>query len=103
MQDNLKYCLQNLGDTMKFKTNLRNLFIIIFATLALSACSTAKKSDVSGDVYTGSDTVEYLASGVKDRVFFSYDSAELSPQAKEILDLNDPHARNILNQRSLSH
>ena len=56
---------------MKFNKNLRNIFLILFATLALSACSTAKKSQTSGDVYTGNDTVEYLASGVKDRVFFA--------------------------------
>ena len=48
---------------MKFNTNLKNLILIIFATFALSACSTAKKSgQLDGDVYTGTDTVEYLAS-----------------------------------------
>ena len=54
---------------MKFIKNLKNIFLILFATLALSACSTGKKSQTAGDVYTGNDTVEYLASGVKDRVF----------------------------------
>ena len=39
---------------MKFIKNLRNIFLILFATLALSACS-AKKSQTSGDVYTGTD------------------------------------------------
>ena len=57
---------------MKFNKNLKNVLLIIFATLALSACSTAKKSQTSGDVYTGTDTVEYLASGVKDRGVFCY-------------------------------
>jgi hypothetical protein len=41
---------------MKFNTKIRNLLIILFSTLALSACSTAKKSSTvgtSGDVYTG--------------------------------------------------
>ena len=57
---------------MKFNTNLKNLILIIFAAFALSACSTAKKSgQLDGDVYTGTDTVEYLASGVPDRVFFA--------------------------------
>ena len=33
---------------------------IIFTTLILSACSTAKKSaDIEGDVYTGKETIEY--------------------------------------------
>ena len=85
MQDNLKYCLQNLGDTMKFNSNLRNIFLIIFATLALSACSTAKKSDVSGDVYTGNATVEYLASGVKDRVFFATNKSSLTTASRATL------------------
>ena len=61
----------NLGDKMTLKTNLKNILLVVFATLILSACSTAKKSgDLDGDVYTGKETVEYLAAGVPDRVFF---------------------------------
>ena len=57
---------------MKFNTNLKNLVLIIFAVFALSACSTAKKKGaMDGDVYTGTETVKYLASGVPDRVFFA--------------------------------
>ena len=70
---------------MKFNKNLRNIFLIIFATLALSACSTAKKSQTSGDVYTGNDTVEYLASGVKDRVFFATNKSSLTSASRETL------------------
>ena len=56
---------------MTLKTNLKNIFLVIFTTLLLSACSTAKKSgDIDGDVYTGKETVEFLATGVPDRVFF---------------------------------
>ena len=55
---------------MMFNKSLKNVLLIIFATLILSACSTAKKSgNVDGDVYTGKETVKYLASGVPDRVF----------------------------------
>ena len=54
---------------MTLNSNLKNIFLVIFTTLILSACSTAKKSaDIEGDVYTGKETVEYLASGVPDRV-----------------------------------
>ena len=70
---------------MKFNINLRNVFLIIFATFALSACSTAKKSQTSGDVYTGNDTVEYLASGVKDRVFFATNKSSLTSASRETL------------------
>ena len=71
---------------MKFNTNLKNLVLILFATLALSACSTAKKSgQLDGDVYTGSDTVEYLASGVPDRVFFATNESVLTTASRETL------------------
>ena len=70
---------------MKFNKNLKNIFIILFATLALSACSTAKKSQTAGDVYTGTDTVEYLASGVKDRVFFATNKSSLTSASRETL------------------
>ena len=57
---------------MTLKTNLKNIILVVFATLILSAWSTAKKSaDIDGDVYTGKETVKYLASGVPDRVFFA--------------------------------
>ena len=57
---------------MTLNTNLKNILLVVFTTLILSACSTAKKSGIiEGDVYTGSETVEYLAAGVPDRVFFA--------------------------------
>ena len=71
---------------MQFKTNLKNLILIIFATLALSACSTAKKSgQLDGDVYTGKETVEFLASGVPDRVFFATNKSSLTTKSRETL------------------
>ena len=71
---------------MKFNNKIRNLLIILISTFALSACSTAKKSTVSsGDVYTGSDTIEYLASGVKDRVFFATNRSALTTASRDTL------------------
>ncbi len=71
---------------MKFNTKIRNLLIILFSTLALSACSTSKKSvGTTGDVYTGTDTVEYLAPGVKDRVFFATNSSSLTTASRDTL------------------
>jgi len=66
------------------KMNLKNIFLIIFTTLILSACSTAKKSatPLDGDVYTGTETVEYLASGVPDRVFFATNKSSLTTKAR---------------------
>ena len=71
---------------MTLKTNLKNIFVVIFATIILSACSTAKKSaDIDGDVYTGKETVEYLASGVPDRVFFATNKSSLTTASRATL------------------
>ena len=71
---------------MKFNKKITNLLIIAISTLALGACSTAKKSaGPSGDVYTGNATVEYLASGVKDRVFFATNSSALTTASRDTL------------------
>ena len=71
---------------MKLNKKITNLLIIALSTIALSACSTAKKSGVgAGDVYTGNATVEYLASGVKDRVFFSTNSSSLTTASRDTL------------------
>ena len=71
---------------MNLNTNLKNIVIIAFTTLLLSACSTAKKSgDIDGDVYTGKETVEYLASGVPDRVFFATNKSSLTTASRATL------------------
>ena len=68
----------------------KNTFLVIFACLALSACATKKTSDsvggqMQGDVYIGSDTVEYLASGVPDRVFFATNESILTTRSRDTL------------------
>ena len=76
----------NLGEKMTLNTNLKKIFLIIFSTLILSACSTAKKSgDIDGDVYTGKETVEYLAAGVPDRVFFATNKSSLTTASRATL------------------
>ena len=79
---------------MKFKTNLKNILLVIIASFALSACSTAKKAaDVSGDVYTGKATVEYLASGVPDRVFFATNKSSLTTASRATLRKQSTYLR----------
>jgi peptidoglycan-associated lipoprotein len=58
---------------MNLSQILKNTLLVIISCLVLSACATKKVStgQMQGDVYTGTDTVEYLASGVPDRVFFA--------------------------------
>ena len=71
---------------MMFNKNLKNILLVTFATLILSACSTAKKSgNIDGDVYTGKETVEYLASGVPDRVFFATNKSSLTTASRATL------------------
>ena len=71
---------------MTTKTNLKNILLVIFTTLILSACSTAKKSgDIEGDVYTGTETVKFLASGVPDRVFFATNKSSLTSASRATL------------------
>ena len=72
---------------MKLNKILKNAFLITIACLALSACATSKKStgQMQGDVYTGTDTVEYLASGVPDRVFFATNETVLTTASRETL------------------
>ena len=71
---------------MKFNKSIRNLLLVLFATFALSACSTAKKSgSTSGDVYTGKETVKYLAKGVADRVFFATNKSTLTTASRATL------------------
>ncbi len=71
----------NLGKIFK------NVLLVTLACLALSACATQKKStgQMQGDVYTGTDTVEYLASGVPDRVFFATNESILTTKSRDTL------------------
>ena len=73
---------------MKLNKILKNAFLVIAACLVLSACATSKKTStgqMQGDVYTGTDTVEYLASGVPDRVFFATNESVLTTASRETL------------------
>ena len=68
---------------------LRNAMLVVFASLVLSACATQKVSQpagqLQGDVYTGTDTVEYLADGVPDRVFFATNESILTTRSRDTL------------------
>ena len=70
---------------MNFKKNIKNTLIVVFAGIALSACATQKSGKNSGDVYSGTDTIEYLATGVKDRVFFASNKTTLTTAARDTL------------------
>ena len=73
---------------MNFIKILKNTILVILAGLLLTACASTKKvstGQLQGDVYTGTDTVEYLASGVPDRVFFATNETVLTTASRETL------------------
>ena len=67
----------------------RNTFLALLLSLVLSACATQKAvkidSKIQGDVYTGTDSVKYLADGVKDRVFFATNESVLTTASRDTL------------------
>ena len=71
---------------MRLNKIFKNAFLLVATCVLLSACATKKVStQIQGDVYTGTDTVEYLASGVPDRVFFATNESVLTTAARETL------------------
>ena len=72
---------------MIFGMDLKRVLLILLASVALSACATQKKQSgqLQSDVYTGTDTVEYLATGVKDRVFFATNKSTLTTASRDTL------------------
>jgi peptidoglycan-associated lipoprotein len=73
--------------------SIRSILLVIMAAIILSACATktTKKpgdyeiSKISGDTYTGEETVKYLATGVPDRVFFATNKSILTTKARDTL------------------
>ena len=73
---------------MGLKYCIRNFALVIVAALILSACATQKKVSqqmIQGDVYTGTETVKYLAKGVPDRVFFATNKSVLTTASRDTL------------------
>jgi len=71
---------------MNLSKILKNVFLIVVASAVLTACATQKKTgQLQSDVYTGKATVEYLASGVPDRVFFATNQSVLTTASRETL------------------
>jgi len=72
---------------MSFVMNFKKFLVIVLAGVALTACATQKKStgQLQSDVYTGTDTVQFLATGVKDRVFFATNKSTLTTASRDTL------------------
>ena len=72
---------------MIFNKSVSKILVILLASVVLTSCATQKKSSgkLQSDVYTGTDTVEYLADGVPDRVFFATNESILTTASRETL------------------
>ena len=72
---------------MNFTKNIKKLLVIVLAGMALSACATQgkKSAQLQSDVYTGTDTVEFLATGVRDRIFFATNRSVLTTASRDVL------------------
>jgi peptidoglycan-associated lipoprotein len=72
---------------MDFTANIKKLLVIVLAGFALTACATVKKDSgkMQSDIYTGTDTVEFLATGVRDRVFFATNKSVLTTASRDVL------------------
>ena len=72
---------------MSLTVIFKRLLVVMLAGRFLTACATQKKQtgQLQSDVYTGTDTVEYLATGVKDRVFFATNKSVLTTASRDTL------------------
>jgi len=76
---------------MNLSNTIKNTILVILLSLVVSACATKKTTttkvdaQITGDVYTGTDTVEYLAKGVPDRVFFATNESILTTKSRDTL------------------
>ena len=71
---------------MNLSKIFKNALLVMLASLVLTACATKKvQNQMQGDVYTGTDTVKYLASGVADRVFFATNESVLTTDSRDTL------------------
>ena len=76
---------------MNLSKILKSTFLVVLLSLVVSACASKKtttskiEGQMQGDVYTGTDTVEYLAKGVPDRVFFATNESILTTKSRDTL------------------
>ena len=88
----MKLKLAARSNLMILSKIFKNTLLVLAACLVLSACATKKEvateaitGQMQGDVYTGTDSVKYLADGVPDRVFFATNESILTTASRETL------------------
>ena len=77
---------------MSYAVSLKKILLVVFVSLLVTSCATQKRAAkdsgsglLQSDVYTGKDTVEFLATGVKDRVFFGTNKSILTTASRDTL------------------
>lgn len=88
----MKLKLAARSNLMNLSKIYKNTLLIFAACLVLTACATKKEvattetqGQMQSDVYTGDETVKYLADGVPDRVFFATNETILTTASRETL------------------
>ena len=77
---------------MSYAVSLRKILLVVFVGFLMTSCATQKKTAkesasglIQSDIYTGKDTVEFLATGVPDRVFFATNKSILTTASRDTL------------------
>ena len=77
---------------MSYSVSLKKILLVVFVSLLMTACAAQKRAAkdsgsglLQSDVYSGKDTVEFLATGVKDRVFFATNKSILTTASRDTL------------------
>ncbi|CAN1593858.1 OmpA Outer membrane protein and related peptidoglycan-associated (lipo)proteins [Candidatus Pelagibacterales bacterium] len=61
--------------------------LLVLASTFIASCTTqqATAPQIDGDIYTGNETIKYLADGVPDRIFFATNKYNISSKGIETL------------------
>ena len=61
--------------------------LLVLASTFIASCTTqqATAPQIDGDIYTGNETIKYLADGVPDRIFFATNKYNISSKGTETL------------------
>ena len=73
--------------------------LLVLASTFIASCTTqqATAPQIDGDIYTGNETIKYLADGVPDRIFFATNKYNISSKGTETLLKQVNYLKNNLN------
>ncbi|CAN1593032.1 OmpA Outer membrane protein and related peptidoglycan-associated (lipo)proteins [Candidatus Pelagibacterales bacterium] len=71
--------------------------LLVLASTFIASCTTQQATQIDGDIYTGNETIKYLADGVPDRIFFATNKYNISSKGTETLLKQVNYLKNNLN------